>query len=66
MTRGKSSHTRKKTSVPSRQWRVMDLHGHTPASADYQEPVDSNLLGVYGSVPGAKGAVVIVKQARKQ
>jgi len=27
---------------------------------------ERNLLGVYGSVPGAKGAVVIVKQARKQ
>jgi PHP family Zn ribbon phosphoesterase len=43
MTRGKSSHTRKKTSVPSRQWRVMDLHVHTPASADYQEPSASML-----------------------
>jgi large subunit ribosomal protein L3 len=27
---------------------------------------ERNLLGVHGSVPGAKGAVVIVKQARKQ
>jgi large subunit ribosomal protein L3 len=27
---------------------------------------ERNLLGVNGSVPGAKGAVVIVKQARKQ
>ena len=23
---------------PPRQWRVMDLHLHTPASSDYQEP----------------------------
>jgi PHP family Zn ribbon phosphoesterase len=38
MTRGKSSHTRKKTAGSGRQWRVMDLHVHTPASADYQEP----------------------------
>jgi large subunit ribosomal protein L3 len=27
---------------------------------------ERNLLGVNGSVPGAKGAVVVVKQARKQ
>lgn len=27
---------------------------------------ERNLLGVHGSVPGAKGAVVVVKQARKQ
>ena len=27
---------------------------------------ERNLLGVHGSVPGAKGAVVIIREARKQ
>jgi large subunit ribosomal protein L3 len=27
---------------------------------------ERNLLGVYGSVPGPRGAVVVVKEARKQ
>lgn len=28
---------------PSRQWRLMDLHTHTPASSDYQQPEISGL-----------------------
>ncbi|MBN2555418.1 MAG: putative DNA binding domain-containing protein [Anaerolineales bacterium] len=28
----------RRTNKPSRQWRQMDLHIHTPASNDYQEP----------------------------
>ena len=30
--------TKRKTHTKSRSWRVMDLHIHTPASSDYQEP----------------------------
>jgi large subunit ribosomal protein L3 len=27
---------------------------------------ERNLLGVYGSVPGAKGSIIMIKEARKQ
>ncbi len=27
---------------------------------------ERNILGVFGSVPGPRGAVVVIKQARKQ
>ncbi len=30
--------SRRKSNQPSRQWRRMDLHLHTPASNDYQQP----------------------------
>jgi hypothetical protein len=30
--------TKRKTRKKSRNWRVIDLHLHTPASSDYQEP----------------------------
>jgi len=30
--------TRKKVHRASRQWRIIDLHLHTPASSEYQEP----------------------------
>jgi hypothetical protein len=30
--------TKRKTHKKSRNWRVIDLHIHTPASSDYQEP----------------------------
>ena len=29
---------KKRASQPKRQWRRVDLHIHTPASSDYQEP----------------------------
>ena len=35
--------SRRKPNKPSRQWRRMDLHLHTPASNDYQEPEISYL-----------------------
>src|SRR5690606_25661663 len=38
-----SSHHQQKAKKPSRQWRRMDLHLHTPASSDYQEPYVSYL-----------------------
>jgi large subunit ribosomal protein L3 len=28
--------------------------------------VERNLIGVYGAVPGAKGGMVIINEARKQ
>ena len=37
------SSRKKQTNKPSRQWRRMDLHLHTPASNDYQEPETSYL-----------------------
>lgn len=37
------SSRKKQTKKPSRQWRRMDLHLHTPASNDYQEPETSYL-----------------------
>ncbi len=40
-SRGKSSSNG--ASKPSRQWRLMDLHTHTPASSDYQQPEISGL-----------------------
>jgi large subunit ribosomal protein L3 len=27
---------------------------------------ERNLLGIHGSVPGAKGALILIKEARKQ
>jgi hypothetical protein len=35
---GKEIVTKRKTHKKSRNWRVIDLHIHTPASSDYQEP----------------------------
>lgn len=35
--------TKKKGRNASRQWRLMDLHIHTPASSDYEEPETSYL-----------------------
>ena len=39
----KRSGRRKQTKQPKRQWRRMDLHLHTPASNDYQDPEISYL-----------------------
>jgi predicted metal-dependent phosphoesterase TrpH len=35
--------TKKKGKRSSRQWHLVDLHLHTPASSDYQEPEITNL-----------------------
>ena len=41
---GRSSRSRTSGSAkPSRQWRKMDLHLHTPGSNDYQQPEISGL-----------------------
>ena len=37
------SRTTHKNNTPSRQWRRMDLHLHTPGSSDYQQPEISYL-----------------------
>ncbi len=37
--------TRKKTKPGANQWRAIDLHLHTPASGDYQEP-DASFLDI--------------------
>jgi hypothetical protein len=41
--------TKRKKRRTSRQWRLMDLHLHTPASSDYQEPDVSCLDILYRS-----------------
>ncbi len=41
--RGSSKSSNNGSSSPSRQWRLMDLHTHTPASNDYQQPEISGL-----------------------
>lgn len=37
MSNSRSRRRKSRTNAPSRQWRRMDLHLHTPGSSDYQE-----------------------------
>jgi len=64
---------RSSTTTPGRVYKGSRGPGHMGSvrvtsqnlRVDLIDP-ERNLLGVNGSVPGAKGAVVVVKQARKQ
>lgn len=65
--------SRSSTSTPGRVYRGSRGPGHMGSvrvtSQNLRiELVDSerNILGVFGSVPGPRGAVVVIKQARKQ
>jgi large subunit ribosomal protein L3 len=65
--------SRSSTSTPGRVYKGSRGPGHMGSvrvtsqnlRVELIDP-ERNLLGVHGSVPGAKGAVVVVKQARKQ
>jgi large subunit ribosomal protein L3 len=65
--------SRSSTSTPGRVYKGSRGPGHMGSERVTSQNLrvelidpERNLLGVHGSVPGAKGAVVIVKQARKQ
>lgn len=65
--------SRSSTSTPGRVYKGSRGPGHMGSvrvtsqnlRVELVDP-ERNLLGVHGSVPGPKGAVVVVKQARKQ
>jgi large subunit ribosomal protein L3 len=65
--------SRSSTSTPGRVYKGSRGPGHMGSvrvtsqnlRVELIDP-ERNLLGVHGSVPGPKGAVVVVKQARKQ
>ncbi len=65
--------SRSSTTTPGRVYKGSRGPGHMGSAritsqnlrVELVDP-ERNLLGVHGSVPGAKGAVVIVQQARKQ
>ena len=71
--RQRSPGSRSSTTTPGRVYKGSRGPGHMGSvrvtsqnlRVELIDP-ERNLLGVHGSVPGAKGAVVIVKQARKQ
>lgn len=65
--------SRSSTTTPGRVYKGSRGPGHMGSERVTSQNLrvelidpERNLLGVHGSVPGAKGAVVIVKQARKQ
>jgi large subunit ribosomal protein L3 len=65
--------SRSSTSTPGRVYKGSRGPGHMGSARVTSQNLrielidpERNLLGVHGSVPGAKGAVVVVKQARKQ
>jgi large subunit ribosomal protein L3 len=65
--------SRSSTSTPGRVYKGSRGPGHMGSATVTSQNmrvamVDEarNLLGVYGSVPGPRGAVVVVKEARKQ
>jgi large subunit ribosomal protein L3 len=65
--------SRSSTSTPGRVYKGSRGPGHMGSERVTSQNLrvelidpERNLLGVHGSVPGAKGAVVVVKQARKQ
>jgi len=71
--RQRSPGSRSSTTTPGRVYKGSRGPGHMGSvrvtsqnlRVELIDP-ERNLLGVHGSVPGAKGAVVVVKQARKQ
>jgi len=65
--------SRSSTSTPGRVYKGSRGPGHMGSERVTSQNLrielidpERNLLGVHGSVPGPKGAVVVVKQARKQ
>jgi len=65
--------SRSSTSTPGRVYKGSRGPGHMGSERVTSQNLrvelidpERNLLGVHGSVPGTKGAVVVVKQARKQ
>jgi len=65
--------SRSSTSTPGRVYKGSRGPGHMGSARVTSQNLrvelidpERNLLGVHGSVPGPKGAVVVVKQARKQ
>jgi len=65
--------SRSSTSTPGRVYRGSRGPGHMGSArvtsqnlrVELVDP-ERNILGVFGSVPGPRGAVVVIKQARKQ
>lgn len=65
--------SRSSTTTPGRVYKGSRGPGHMGSERVTSQNLrvelidpERNLLGVHGSVPGSKGAVVVVKQARKQ
>lgn len=61
------------TTTPGRVYKGTRMAGHMGSDRVTSQNLkvvlvdaERNLLGVHGSVPGAKGAVVIIREARKQ
>jgi large subunit ribosomal protein L3 len=61
------------TTTPGRVYRGKRMAGHMGSARVTSSglrvamvDVERNLLGVAGSVPGAKGAIVVIREARKQ
>lgn len=78
MTHGQSDRQRSPgsigaTSTPGRVFKGTRMAGHMGSSRVTSENIsvelvdpERNLIGVRGSVPGAKGGLVFIKEARKQ
>jgi len=71
--RQRSPGSRSSTTTPGRVYKGSRGPGHMGSARVTSQNLrvelidpERNLLGVHGSVPGAKGTVVVVKQARKQ
>jgi large subunit ribosomal protein L3 len=71
--RQRSPGSRSSTTTPGRVYKGSRGPGHMGSDRVTSQNLrvelidpERNLLGVHGSVPGAKGTVVVVKQARKQ
>lgn len=65
--------SRSSTSTPGRVYRGSRGPGHMGSARVTSQNLrielvdpERNILGVFGSVPGPRGAVVVIKQARKQ
>lgn len=65
--------SRSSTSTPGRVYRGSRGPGHMGSARVTSQNLrielvdpERNVLGVFGSVPGPRGAVVVIKQARKQ
>ena len=77
-THGASDRTRApggsaQTTTPGRLYKGKRMAGHMGSDRVTSQNIrvalvdgERNLLGVHGSVPGAKGTVVIIREARKQ